>query len=95
MSNAEDGVNMAERLGRSIDTDQVVRNGRPHAITVSAGVPEADQSTHGVQELTRQADRAANGTKKAGRNRLSVVAFSATSLKYIESHGSTAVGSNG
>ena len=69
---------MAERLGRSIDTDQVVHNGRPHAITVSAGVPEADQSTHGVQELTRQADRTANGTKKAGRNRLSVVAFSAT-----------------
>lgn len=78
MLNAHDATDMAERLGKPIESHQTPHNGQPHTITISIGVPEADQSKYGMDELIRRADLAAYATKKTGRNRIGVAASTAT-----------------
>jgi diguanylate cyclase (GGDEF)-like protein len=71
--NAQDGLELAERVRRAIETTALdLRGGEVAYVTASAGVAAYAPGSHDETLLIEQADRALYESKRAGRNRVTV-----------------------
>lgn len=65
-----EGLDVAERIRRAVETTTWRWNGSPHAMTVSCGVAAYPDTVRDINNLQSAADAALYRAKEAGRNRV-------------------------